>query len=79
MPSAVGDRFMTRGHYSGEPVRDAVLVDVRSEDGVPPSLMRWSDDGHEGSFLPRSDAFVEHFPPHPGDELGRVADRRRGW
>jgi hypothetical protein len=70
---------MIRGHHSGDPGRDATRVDVRTVDWLPPSLVRGRDDGHEGPFFPRSDAFVEHLPPRPGDELGRVADRRRGW
>ena len=42
-------------------VRDAEILEVRHEDGSPPYLVRWSDNGHEALVFPGSDAFVEHF------------------
>ncbi|MFE3997678.1 DUF1918 domain-containing protein [Nocardioides sp. YIM B13467] len=61
MYAAVGDRLVVRGHQVGEPVRDAEILEVRHEDGSPPYLVRWSDNGHEALVFPGSDAFVEHF------------------
>lgn len=55
-----GDRRVIRGHHVGDPDRDAEILDVRREDGSPPYLVRWSDNGHEGLFFPESDAFVQH-------------------
>lgn len=61
MYAAVGDRLVVRGHHVGEPVRDAEILEVRHEDGSPPYLVRWSDNGHEALVFPGSDALVEHF------------------
>lgn len=61
----VGDRLVIKGHHVGEPDRDAEILEVRGEDGGPPYLVRWDDDGHEGLFFPGSDAVVEHIP-HKG-------------
>ena len=44
----------------------AEILELHGEDGGPPWLVRWGDDGHEGLFFPGSDAMIEHFP-HQGD------------
>ena len=62
MQATEGDRIVVRGHHVGEPDRDAEILEVRGEDGTPPFLVRWSDDGHEGLYFPGPDAIVEHFP-----------------
>jgi hypothetical protein len=62
MRAAIGDRLVIKGHHVGEPDRDAKILEVRGEDGGPPWLVRWSDDGHEGLFFPGPDAAVEHLP-----------------
>ena len=64
MRAAAGDRLVIKGHYVGQPDRDAEILDVRGADGSPPFLVRWEEDGHEGLFYPGSDAVVEHFPHH---------------
>jgi hypothetical protein len=64
MKAAVGDRLVIKGHYVGQPDRDAEILEVHGDDGAPPYLVRWSDDGHEGLFFPGSDAIVEHFTHH---------------
>ncbi|HMK11614.1 MAG TPA: DUF1918 domain-containing protein [Acidimicrobiales bacterium] len=62
MKAAVGDRILVKGHRVGEPDRDAKILEVRGDDGDPPFLVEWGDDGHVGLFFPGSDAIVEHFP-----------------
>ena len=62
MQAAVGDKIVVRGHHTGQPVREAVILAVEGENGAPPYRVRWSDDGHEGLFFPGSDALVEHHP-----------------
>ena len=62
MKANVGDRLVIKGHHVGEPDRDAEIIEVRGDDGAPPYLVRWADDGHEGLFYPGSDASIEHFP-----------------
>ena len=61
MKAAVGDRIVIHGHHIGEPDRDAEIVEVRGEDGEPPFVVRWGDDGHQSLFFPGPDASVEHF------------------
>jgi Domain of unknown function (DUF1918) len=56
-----GDRLVIRGHHQGEPERDAEILEVFGEEGAPPFLVRWQDDGHVSRFYPSSDAYVEHF------------------
>jgi hypothetical protein len=48
----VGDRIVVKGHHLGEPDRDALVLEVHSTDGGPPYVVRWSEDGHEGSTSP---------------------------
>ena len=64
--AAVGDRLVIRGHHVGEPPRDAEIVEVLGDDGAPPYLVRWEDDGHVSRFYPSSDAFVQHFEHEEG-------------
>jgi hypothetical protein len=56
-----GDRLVISGHHQGEPERDAEILEVLGENGAPPFIVRWSDDGHVSRLYPGSDAFVEHF------------------
>ena len=65
MRAAAGDRLVIKGHKVGEHDRDAEILEVRGEDGGPPYLVRWEDDGHEGLLFPGSDAVIEHCPKHP--------------
>jgi hypothetical protein len=71
MQAAVGDRLVIKGHHVGEPDRDAEVMEVHGEDGAPPYVVRWDDDGHEGLFFPGSDTVIEHSPRR------RAADGRR--
>jgi len=66
MRAAVGDRLVNKGHHVGEPDRDAEILEVHGEDGKPPYVVRWEEDGHEGLFFPGSDAVVQHFPHGAG-------------
>lgn len=60
MCASPGDRLVIRGHRLGERVRDAEILEVLGEDGAPPYVVRWSDDGHVSRIFPGSDAYVEH-------------------
>jgi hypothetical protein len=61
MYANVGDRVVIHGHQSGEPDRDAEVLEVQGPGGGPPYLVRWGDNGHEGIFFPGSDASIQHF------------------
>lgn len=52
MRATVGDRLVVTGHRVGEPDRDGEILEMHGEDGSPPYLVRWSDDGHEGLLFP---------------------------
>ena len=60
MRASVGDRLVVKGHHVGDPDRVGLVVAVRGEQGGPPYLLRWEDDGHEGLFFPGPDAVVQH-------------------
>jgi len=68
--AAVGDRLVIKGHHVGDPDRDAEIIELHGEDGGPPWVVRWSDDGHEGLFFPGSDAVIEHFPHRGSSAAG---------
>jgi hypothetical protein len=55
----VGDRIVVHGHRVGQPVRHGEVSEVLGEDGAPPFMVRWEDDGHVSRFYPGSDAFVQ--------------------
>jgi nitroimidazol reductase NimA-like FMN-containing flavoprotein (pyridoxamine 5'-phosphate oxidase superfamily) len=61
MHASVGDRIVIKGHHVGEPDRDAEILEVHGQEGEPPYVVRWSDDGHEGLFFPGPDATLQHF------------------
>ena len=63
MRARPGDRLVIRAHRVGERVLDAEILEVLGEDGAPPFLVRWQQDGHLSHIYPGSDAFVEHFKP----------------
>jgi hypothetical protein len=52
MKANVGDVLIISGHRVGEHERDAEILEVRGQDGAPPYLVRWSDDGHVGLVHP---------------------------
>ncbi len=61
MRANVGDELVVRGHHVGDENREAVIIEVRGEEGTPPYLVRWRD-GHQSVFFPSSDTVVEHHP-----------------
>jgi Domain of unknown function (DUF1918) len=64
MKASVGDRIVVKGHHVGKPDRDGEILEVHGDDGAPPYLVQWGEDGHVGLFFPGSDATVEHYPRH---------------
>jgi hypothetical protein len=60
--AAVGDRLVLRRLTPGAPVRDGRIIEVHGEDGGPPYLVEWSDDGKVGLVFPNDEAVIEHFP-----------------
>ncbi|MGI9557380.1 MAG: DUF1918 domain-containing protein [Solirubrobacterales bacterium] len=67
MKASPGDRLVIRGHHQGEHPRDGEILEVLGDDGAPPFVVRWSDDGHVSEFFPSSDASVEHYKHDDSD------------
>lgn len=72
-----GDRLVIHGHQLGQPPRDGEILEAQGDDGSPPFLVRWEDDGRITSLYPSSDASVQHLVQEPrrNGENGRA---RRG-
>ena len=62
MQAAVGDRLVVHGAHVDDHVRDGEIVEVHGEDGEPPFLVRWSDDGHESLVFPGPGTQIVHVP-----------------
>lgn len=60
MHAVPGDEIIVRGHHVGEHERRGEVLEVHGDDGDPPYLVRWDDDGHESLFFPSTDAVVKH-------------------
>ncbi len=60
MQATVGDQLLIENHRIGQPTRTGEVVEVRGEDGRPPYLVRWDDDGHTTLLFPGSDCIVKH-------------------
>ena len=61
MKADAGDRLIVKAHHIGEPDTDGEILEVHGENGGPPYLVRWSDDGRIGLVFPGPDATVESF------------------
>ena len=59
MKAHVGDRIVVGGRHVGDPRRVAVVIELRHDDGRPPYMVRWLDNGREALFFPGPDARVE--------------------
>ncbi|HEX7746411.1 MAG TPA: DUF1918 domain-containing protein [Micromonosporaceae bacterium] len=62
MRASVGDHLIVEGTRVGDVRRVGVIVALRREDGSPPYVVRWLDDGHEGLVFPGSDARLAAAP-----------------
>ncbi len=79
MHATVGDRIVVRGPRLGDPDRDAEVLEVHGDDGSPPYVVRWADDGHVAVYVPGSDAHVERHdvPDQPAPARKRADPIRR--
>ena len=60
MKAEVGDRLVVKGHTVNEPDRDGRITEIHGDEGQPPYLVEWSEDGHIGLVFPGPDARVQH-------------------
>lgn len=61
MKAHVGDRLVLEGTHVGDHRRIGVITELRHDDGTPPYVVRWLDDGHEALVFPGPDARIQ--PP----------------
>ncbi len=59
MQAKAGDRLVVHGAHVSDPTRDGEIIEVHGEDGGPPFLVRWSDNGHESLVFPGPGTVVE--------------------
>jgi hypothetical protein len=59
MEAVVGDRIVVAAAMLSGPVRDGEIIEVGNQGG-PPYLVRWSDNGRETLFFPGPDAHISH-------------------
>jgi hypothetical protein len=59
----IGDRLVEEGKHVGNHQRVGVITALRRDDGTPPYMVRWLDNGHEALVFPGSDARVEEARP----------------
>ena len=59
MHATVGDRIVVHGHRTGDAKREAEVLEVHGENGAPPFVVRWDDDGHIATYYPGPDALVQ--------------------
>jgi len=60
MQAEIGDHVLVRSTHVGQPDRDGEIVEVHGQDGGPPFVVRWSNDGHQGLFFPGADCQIQH-------------------
>lgn len=58
MHAKPGDLLIVEGQTAERHQRQGTIVEVRAQDGSPPYLVRWSDDGHTGLVYPGPDARI---------------------
>jgi hypothetical protein len=59
--AVAGERLVMRAREGDEPYRDGEILEVHGDDGAPPYLVRWSDNGHIGLVFPGPGAHVDHY------------------
>jgi Domain of unknown function (DUF1918) len=60
-----GDRLVIWAHHTGEAEHDGEILEVLGDDGAPPFVVRWEDDGHVSRLYPGTDAYVQSFEHEP--------------
>jgi hypothetical protein len=65
MIAHVGDRLILNSTPLGDTGRVGVIMGVRQDDGAPPYVVRWLDDGRTTMIFPGDEAHVESAGPAP--------------
>ena len=65
MIANVGDRIVLDPTPLGDTHRVGVIMDVRQDDGAPPYVVRWLEDGRTTMIFPGDEAHAESAEPAP--------------
>ena len=76
MKAHVGDYLVVKGTTTERHEQHAEIIEVRSQDGSPPYVVRWLVNGHETTVYPGCDAVVVTAAEHT--EASRRAAARAG-
>jgi Domain of unknown function (DUF1918) len=60
MRAVPGDRLIIKRLAAHASARDGEILEVHGENGSPPYVVRWSDDGCVGLVFPGTDASIDH-------------------
>ncbi|QUR68131.1 DUF1918 domain-containing protein [Mycobacterium spongiae] len=74
MKAKVGDFLVVKGTTTERHDQHAEIIEVRSEDGSPPYVVRWLVTGHQATVYPGPDAVVETAVEHAA-AAQRAAER----
>jgi Domain of unknown function (DUF1918) len=74
MKAEVGDFLVVKGTTTERHDQHAEIIEVRSDDGSPPYVVRWLVTGHEATVYPGSDAVVVTAAEHEA-AAKRAAER----
>jgi hypothetical protein len=74
MKAKVGDFLVVKGTTTERHDQHAEIIEVRSQDGSPPYVVRWLVTDHEATVYPGSDAVVVTAP----NTRRRPSGRQRG-
>jgi hypothetical protein len=58
MKAKNGDWLVMKGTTAGQHDHRGLIIEVHSEDGSPPYVVRWLNTDHEATVYPGSDAIV---------------------
>ena len=64
MHASVGDQLVVKSRHVGNPDRDALVLEVRGQNGAAPYKVRWND-GHQSLFFPASDCSIKQSHGEP--------------
>jgi hypothetical protein len=65
MIAHVGDRLVLNPTQLGDTGRVGVITGIRQDDGAPPYVVRWLEDGRTTMIYPGDEAHVESARPGP--------------
>jgi hypothetical protein len=65
MIAHLGDRLVLNSTPLGDTRRVGVITGVRQDDGAPPYVVRWLEDGRTTMIFPDDEAHVESAEPPP--------------